>query len=186
MEWVNIQHKIFAYLLTNWFCFLQKAFLDFSFCLQSYNCVKSVQILSFFLVPIFLQSDWIRIQSEYRKIPTRKNSVFRQFLRSIYSNQSSNCDNSVDLVREICGHEMIAWILSIVLFSRSFFLSFCNIYKVIWDKVFKSGLSKFCGRQHLKNVQGYDLFKKTISLEIFKDCCPQNLISPLLNILSHL
>ena len=34
---------------------------------------------------------------------------------------------------------------------------------VIWDKVFKSGLSKFCGRQPLKN-----------------------LLSPLLNTLSHL
>ena len=26
-----------------------------------------------------------------------------------------------------------------------------------WDKVFKSGLSKFCGRQHLKNLKGYGL-----------------------------
>ena len=24
-----------------------------------------------------------------------------------------------------------------------------------WDKVFKSGLSKFCGRQPLKNFKGY-------------------------------
>ena len=34
-----------------------------------------------------------------------------------------------------------------------------GIYKIIWNKVFKSGLSKFCGRQPLKN------FKQTISLE---------------------
>ena len=26
--------------------------------------------------------------------------------------------------------------------------------KDIWDKVFKSGLSKFCGRQSLKNFEG--------------------------------
>ena len=27
----------------------------------------------------------------------------------------------------------------------------------IWDKVFKSGPSKICGRQPLKNVKGYGL-----------------------------
>ena len=37
----------------------------------------------------------------------------------------------------------------------------CNI----WDKVFKSRLSKFCGRQPLKNFKGYGLLKQ--SLEIF-------------------
>ena len=29
----------------------------------------------------------------------------------------------------------------------------------IWDKVFKRGLSKFCGRQPLKNLKGYGLLK---------------------------
>ena len=28
-----------------------------------------------------------------------------------------------------------------------------------WDKVFKSGLKKFCGRQPLKNLKGYGLLK---------------------------
>ena len=37
----------------------------------------------------------------------------------------------------------------------------------IWDKVFKSGLSKFCGRQPLKNFKGYGLLKEKISLEFF-------------------
>ena len=32
----------------------------------------------------------------------------------------------------------------------------------IWDKLFKSGLSKFCGRQPLKNLKGYDLLKQII------------------------
>ena len=27
----------------------------------------------------------------------------------------------------------------------------------IWDKVFKNGPSKFCGRQRLKNLHGYGL-----------------------------
>ena len=47
-------------------------------------------IRSFFLVRISLYSDWIRrftdsihIQSEYRKIRTRKNSVFWHFWRSV-------------------------------------------------------------------------------------------------------
>ena len=39
--------------------------------------------------------------------------------------------------------------------------------RILWDKVFKSGLSKFCGRQPLKNLKGYDLLKQTISLQIF-------------------
>ena len=32
------------------------------------------------------------------------------------------------------------------------------------DKVFKSGLSKFCERQPLKNLKGHGLLKQTISL----------------------
>ena len=40
--------------------------------------------MEFFLVRFFLYSDWInlRIQSEYRKIQNRKNSVFGNFSRS--------------------------------------------------------------------------------------------------------
>ena len=36
----------------------------------------------------------------------------------------------------------------------------------IWDKVFKDGPSKICGRQPLKNLKGYGLLKQTISLQI--------------------
>ena len=43
------------------------------------------------------------------------------------------------------------------------------------------GRSKFCGRQPLKNLRGYGLLKQ----KIFKGCLPQNLLSPLLNSLSH-
>ena len=39
--------------------------------------------------------------------------------------------------------------------------------KNVGDKFFKSGLSKFCGRQPLKNLKGYGLLKQTISLQIF-------------------
>ena len=49
--------------------------------------------------------------------------------------------------------------------------------RCIWGKVFKSRLSKFCGRQPLKNLKGYGLLK---------GCLPQNLLSPLLNTLYHL
>ena len=48
------------------------------------------------------------------------------------------------------------------------------------DKVFKGGLSKFCGKRPLKNL------KQTISLQLFKGCLPQNLLSPLLNTLSYI
>ena len=37
---------------------------------------------------------------------------------------------------------------------------------MIWDKVFKSGLSKFCGTQPLKKLKGYGKLKQTISLQI--------------------
>ena len=41
---------------------------------------------------------------------------------------------------------------------------------LIRDKVFKSGLSTFCGLQPLKNLSG--------SFKCFKGCLPQNLLSP--------
>ena len=64
----------------------------------------------------------------------------------------------------------------------------------IWDKVFKNGPSKICGRQPLKNLKVYGLLKQTISLQAdhipssrpypfkcFKGCLPQILLSPFLN-----
>ena len=36
-----------------------------------------------------------------------------------------------------------------------------------WDKLFENGLSKFCGRQPLKNLKGYGLLKHTITLQNF-------------------
>ena len=42
------------------------------------------------------------------------------------------------------------------------------LHKYIWDKVFKNGLSKICGRQPLKNLKEYDL------------------LGPFLNTLSHM
>ena len=44
---------------------------------------------------------------------------------------------------------------------------------MIWDKVFKNGPSKICGRQPLK-------------MYAFKDCPPQILLGPFLNTLFHL
>ena len=36
---------------------------------------------------------------------------------------------------------------------------------IIWDKVFKNGSSKICGRQPLKNFKGYGLLKQNITHE---------------------
>ena len=55
--------------------------------------------MKFFLVCIFLYSDWIlniysinlRIQSKYRKIRARKNSVFGHFSRSAHSMNVESC-----------------------------------------------------------------------------------------------
>ena len=46
---------------------------------------------------------------------------------------------------------------------------------LIWDKVFKSGPCKICGRRPLKILK-----------EFFKGSLPQILLGPLLNTLSHL
>ena len=35
-----------------------------------------------------------------------------------------------------------------------------------WKEEFKSGLSKFCGKQPLKNMKGYGVLKQTISFHI--------------------
>ena len=56
----------------------------------------------------------------------------------------------------------------------------------IWDKVFKNGSSKICGRQPLKKLKGYGVLEQTISLQIFKGCLPQILLGIFLNTLSHL
>ena len=37
-----------------------------------------------------------------------------------------------------------------------------------WDKVFKNGPSKICGRQPLKSLKEYGLLKQTISPQIFE------------------
>ena len=36
-----------------------------------------------------------------------------------------------------------------------------------WDKVFKNGASKICGRQSLKNLKEYGLLKEIILLQMF-------------------
>ena len=38
---------------------------------------------------------------------------------------------------------------------------------MIWDKVFKSGVIKFYGRQPLKKLKGYGSLKQTTSFQIF-------------------
>ena len=60
----------------------------------------------------------------------------------------------------------------------SFQITVNNNHYDIRDKVFMSGLSKFCGRQTLT--------RDMVCLKFFKGCLPQNLLSPLLNTLSHI
>ena len=71
----------------------------------------------------------------------------------------------------------------ILLRFQHFWKKHCDYTWNIWDKVrdklgIQSGLSKFCGRQPLKNLKGYSL--------LFKGCLPQNLFSSLFNTLSHI
>ena len=53
-------------------------------------------------------------------------------------------------------------------------------------QIFNRGLSKFCGREPLKNFKGHDLLSRPYPLKFFKGCLPQNLLSPLLSTLSHI
>ena len=53
-----------------------------------------------------------------------------------------------------------------------------------WDKEFKNGPSKICGRQPLKIWKIW--YEQTISLQFFKDCVLQNLLGPFLNTLSQM
>ena len=41
------------------------------------------------------------------------------------------------------------------------------IIQLIWQKVFKNGPSKICGKEFLKNWRGMVCFRQTISLQIF-------------------
>ena len=80
------------------------------------HCVKC-PITEFFLVRIFLYSDWIRrftvnlrIQSKYGKICTRKNSVFGPFSRSV---KVFNSDEIKTLLSHITEEEIKNEILKI-------------------------------------------------------------------------
>ena len=52
-----------------------------------------------------------------------------------------------------------------------------------WDKIFKSGPNKICGRQPLKHLKGYGLLSRPYPFNFFKGCLPQILLGPLLNTL---
>ena len=57
----------------------------------------------------------------------------------------------------------------------------------IWDKVFKNGLSKICGRQSLKNFEGiWSTLGRLFPFKFFKGFLPQILFGPFLNTLSHI
>ena len=47
------------------------------------------------------------------------------------------------------------------------FLSISSEGMIIWDKELKSGTSKICGRQSLRNLKGYSLLKQSITLQNF-------------------
>ena len=56
--------------------------------------------------------------------------------------------------------------------------------RLLWDKVFKNGRNKICGRQPSKTWSDIVCLNKPYHLEFFKGCLPQILPGPLLNTLS--
>ena len=60
-----------------------------------------------------------------------------------------------------------------------------------WDKVFKDGPSKTCGRQPFKNLKGYGLLEadhtpRPYPFKFFKGCLPQILPDPFSNTLPQI
>ena len=55
-----------------------------------------------------------------------------------------------------------------------------------WDKLFKNGPSKICGRQSLKKLKGYCCLSKPYPSKFFTGCLPQILLGPFLNTLSKM
>ena len=74
----------------------------------------------------------------------------------------------------IISNRNIGWYFYYFHATFSYFGFLCNI----WDKVFKNGPCKICGRQPLKKLKGHGLLKQ-------KGCLPQILLDPSLNTLSH-
>ena len=79
----------------------------------------------------------------------------------------------------LCSYEYI------FLVFYQFFFKFLQPGQ-IQDKVFKSGLSKFCGRQPSKNLNGYGLLQPLSNFKFLKGCLPEKKFSLLLNTLSQL
>ena len=53
--------------------------------------------------------------------------------------------------------------------------------EIIWDKVFKNGESKFCGRQPSKNLKRFGLPKHIpYPFKFIKGCLPQISLGPIL------
>ena len=52
-------------------------------------------------------------------------------------------------------------------FTLNFLINTLITSPIIWDKVFKNGTSKNCGRQPPKYLKEYGLLKQTILLQIF-------------------
>ena len=86
--------------------------IDLHNLLNRYHCVKSVQIQSFFW-SVFSCIWWEYgdlLQSEYRKIRTRKNSVFGHFPRSVCTIKR---DNYISKCRRSTGYVHILTYMSI-------------------------------------------------------------------------
>ena len=59
--------------------------------------------------------------------------------------------------------------------------SLIEIYNNKWDKVFKSGTSKICGRQSLKILKDMVCLNRPYPFKFFRGCFLQILLVPLLN-----
>ena len=73
--------------------------------------------------------------------------------------------DQVAIIGTLTNTMQISTDLSVSTFSVFLFLT--SIQDFNWDKAFKDGPSKICGRQPLKNLEGYGLLRKIISHQTF-------------------
>ena len=92
-----------------------------------------------------------------------KGPIFESYLVRFHRN---NCAQSkyewmyVLHIQIICSNSIWYWI--ICHFLKKVKLRLSTTARHIWDKLFKSGLSKFCRRQPLKNLNGHDFSGKYV------------------------
>ena len=104
-----------------------------SLCKSSLHCVKSVQIRSY----LFLYFVNLRIQSEYRKIQTRNNSVFGHFSHNmaVMNTPFHRIKYWKHFIITIL-HSVIPDLISSALWTSSIYIFESYIFEIAWEYLY--------------------------------------------------